>query len=216
MPCTVANAPCRVVQYGTFWVSAVRSSAKESRRAVLLPTVLTTRLMSLSIIRSTALGRPSCTLKMRRTSRPACRIAAAVPSVARTSKPSSMRARTRPTACGLSRSRRLTNALPPCGRELSTLIWDLANALGNDVSRPMASPVDFISGPRTVSTPGNLMNGSTASLTALCGVATSSVKPSSFRVLPAMTRAASLASGTPVALLTNGMVREARGLTSRT
>ena len=32
---------------------------------------------------------------------------------------------------------------------------------------------------------------------------------------PAMTRAASLASGTPIALLTNGTVREARGLTSR-
>ena len=29
-----------------------------------------------------------------------------------------------------------------------------------------------------------------------------------------MTRAASLASGTPIALLTNGTVREARGLTS--
>ena len=29
----------------------------------------------------------------------------------------------------------------------------------------MTSPVDFISGPRIVSTPGNLMNGNTASLT---------------------------------------------------
>ena len=33
---------------------------------------------------------------------------------------------------------------------------------------------------------------------------------------PTMTRAASLASGTPITLLTNGTVREARGLTSRT
>ena len=32
-------------------------------------------------------------------------------------------------------------------------------------SMPMTSPVDFISGPRIVSTPGNLMNGNTASLT---------------------------------------------------
>ena len=31
-----------------------------------------------------------------------------------------------------------------------------------------------------------------------------------------MMRAATLASGTPVALLTNGVVREARGFTSRT
>ena len=36
------------------------------------------------------------------------------------------------------------------------------------------------------------------------------------RVFPAMTLAASLASGTPIALLTNGTVREARGFTSST
>jgi hypothetical protein len=45
---------------------------------------------------------------------------------------------------------------------------------------------------------------------------TSSVKPSSFSVLPAMILAASLGSGTPMALLTKGAVREARGLTSMT
>ncbi len=44
----------------------------------------------------------------------------------------------------------------------------------------------------------------------------SRVKPRSARFLPAMTLAASLASGTPMALLTKGTVREARGLTSRT
>ena len=42
------------------------------------------------------------------------------------------------------------------------------------------------------------------------------VKPSSESFLPAMTLDASFASGTPIALLTNGTVREARGLTSRT
>ena len=42
------------------------------------------------------------------------------------------------------------------------------------------------------------------------------VKPSSASFLPAMTLAASLARGTPMALLTKGTVREARGLTSRT
>jgi hypothetical protein len=30
---------------------------------------------------------------------------------------------------------------------------------------PITSPVDFISGPRMVSTPGNLTNGNTASFT---------------------------------------------------
>jgi hypothetical protein len=35
-------------------------------------------------------------------------------------------------------------------------------------SMPMTSPVDFISGPSTVSTPGNLMNGNTGSFTLTC------------------------------------------------
>ena len=39
--------------------------------------------------------------------------------------------------------------------------------------------------------------------------------PCAASVLPVMTRAATLASGMPVALETNGTVREARGLTSR-
>ena len=42
------------------------------------------------------------------------------------------------------------------------------------------------------------------------------MNPSSVRVLPAMTLAASLASGTPMDLETNGTVRDARGLTSMT
>ena len=44
----------------------------------------------------------------------------------------------------------------------------------------------------------------------------SSVKFNSFKLLPAMTRAASLANGIPMVLLTNGMVRDARGFTSST
>ena len=42
----------------------------------------------------------------------------------------------------------------------------------------------------------------------------SSVKPRSFNLAPAITRAPNLAKGTPIALLTNGIVREARGFTS--
>ena len=41
-----------------------------------------------------------------------------------------------------------------------------------------------------------------------------SLKEASFS--PAMTRAAILATGTPITLATNGTVREARGLTSST
>jgi hypothetical protein len=42
------------------------------------------------------------------------------------------------------------------------------------------------------------------------------VKPSSASVLPAITSAASLASGRPIAFDTNGTVRDARGFTSIT
>ena len=95
----------------------------------------------------------------------------------------------------------------------------------------MTSPVERISGPSTVSTATpsvvrNRLNGSTASLTAI-GESRFVVPPSplagstpaarsSATVLPAMTSAAALASGTPVALETKGTVREARGFASRT
>ena len=81
---------------------------------------------------------------------------------------------------------------------------------------PMTSPVERISGERSMSTPGNLLNGNTGALTQKAFGATSSVKPSCSRVIPAMSLAACLASGTPIALETKGTVREARGLTSMT
>jgi hypothetical protein len=72
----------------------------------------------------------------------------------------------------------------------------------------------------------NRLNGSTASLTA-SGARAPGVPPSpvagsmpsarrSAIVAPSMMRAAALASGTAVALDTNGTVRDARGLASRT
>ena len=84
----------------------------------------------------------------------------------------------------------------------------------------MTSPVDFISGPSTVSTPGKRANGNTASLTPIwraapgskfCGASSKLASDS-----PAMMRAAILATGRPITLATNGTVREARGLTSST
>ena len=80
----------------------------------------------------------------------------------------------------------------------------------------MTSPVDFISGPSTMSMPGNRGQGKTASLTQKCSGVTSSVKPSSLSVLPAMILAANFANGIPMDLETNGTVREARGFTSMT
>ena len=81
---------------------------------------------------------------------------------------------------------------------------------------PITSPVDFISGPRIVSTPWKRTNGNTGLFTKTPDTSTSLISPSSARVFPAITRAATLASGTPVALDTNGTVRDARGFTSST
>ena len=80
----------------------------------------------------------------------------------------------------------------------------------------MTSPVDFISGPRRVSTSGNLLKGRTASFTETCIGIFSSVMPRSSNVLPSITFVASFAKETPVALLTNGIVLDALGLTSST
>ena len=80
---------------------------------------------------------------------------------------------------------------------------------------PMTSPVDFISGPSTVSTPGKRANGNTASFTPTCSKR-GGLRSRLASVSPAMIRAAILATGTPITLATNGTVREARGLTSST
>ena len=82
-------------------------------------------------------------------------------------------------------------------------------------SMPMTSPVDFISGPRMTSTPGKRANGNTDFLDRhMIAGRRLEVECASFS--PAITRAAILAIGTPVAFATNGTVRLARGLTSRT
>ena len=77
--------------------------------------------------------------------------------------------------------------------------------------------MDFISGPSSESARGKRPNGSTASLTDTwpgdAGSARSSMSASRS---PSISRQATLASGTPIALDTNGTVREARGLASIT
>ena len=60
--------------------------------------------------------------------------------------------------------------------------------------------------------PGNLLKGKTDSLIAQRLGKISSVNPRSLSLAPAMTRAPSLANGIPIALLTKGTVREARGI----
>jgi hypothetical protein len=131
----------------------------------------------------------------------------------------------------LSRSATDTNTRPPTGSDPYAAACDFANAGPNAASMPMTSPVDFISGPSSGSTPcpervRKRWNGSTASLTAT-GASGPSTPPSpvagsspsarrSASVAPSMIRAAALASGTAVALETNGTVRDARGLASST
>ena len=93
----------------------------------------------------------------------------------------------------------------------------LANAVGKSRAIPITSPVERISGPSSESAPANRSNGSTASLTQtwpLRRVLRAARVPPSRS--PSMTRHASLASGSPIALETNGTVREARGFASIT
>src|SRR5438132_399009 len=80
----------------------------------------------------------------------------------------------------------------------------------------MTSPVDFISGPSTASSPGKRAKGSTGFFTATSAGSGGSDGARSASRAPAMMRAASRASGSPTAFDTNGTVREARGLASST
>ena len=139
-----------------------------------------------------------------------------MPSVARMRNPSSWNRRTIGTTVGLSESLTVTNTAPRSGRLPSAAICALANAIPKLSAKPIASPVDRISGPKTVSTLGSLVKGKTASFTATPGTGSSSARSNSSRDRPTMTAAASRANGTPVALLTNGTVRDALGLTSST
>ena len=99
---------------------------------------------------------------------------------------------------------------------------EAANALRNAPCRlpaiPIASPVDFISGPRYESTAASLFMENTGAFTATSGLGGTRpvAQPSSASFAPSMTRVARLTMGTPVTLDRNGTVREARGLTSST
>src|SRR5581483_10028697 len=129
---------------------------------------------------------------------------AAVQRVASRRKPQAASRRAIGTIPAKSLSGTERKAVPPRGSTVPAAICALANAAPKLASIPITSPVDFISGPSTVSTPGNLMNGKTASLTLTCAGAISRVRPCAASERPTMQRAATLASGTPIALLTKG------------
>ena len=69
-------------------------------------------------------------------------------------------------------------------------ICDLANAMENDGSMPMTSPVDRISGPSTASVPANLLKGKTDSLTDVCSGLVNSVTPKPSNDFPIIALAA--------------------------
>src|SRR5215207_1479973 len=151
----------------------------------------------------------------------------AVPAVARISNPRSASRLTGKITKRLSRFATEMKTVPLVGSGPKPATWLLAKAVPKPMSRPMTSPVDFISGPRMMSTDipstvRNRLKGITASLTAI-GADVSSVEPSLSRrrrpsprssamVAPSMTRDAALASGVAVALETNGTGRARIGL----
>ena len=86
-------------------------------------------------------------------------MAAAVPLVATMSNFIAASARAISTARGLSLFLTVKNTRPDIGNLVPAPSCDLTNASPKVLPTPMTSPVDFISGPRIVSTPGNLTNG---------------------------------------------------------
>src|ERR1700730_12006409 len=111
----------------------------------------------------------------------------------------------------------LMNTVPVSGSGVPALNWALANASPKLSPTPMTSPVERISGPNVGSTPGNLLNGNTGDFTKYGGTVRTPVAVVNSDIFPpSITPTAIFARGTPVALLTYGTVRDARGFTSRT
>ena len=104
----------------------------------------------------------------------------------------------------------------------STCMPEAANALRSASfsvrAMPIASPVDFISGPRYESTAGSLFIEKTGAFTATRsrGGTSPVAQPRSASFSPSITPVASFTIGTPVTLERNGTVREERGFTSST
>ena len=100
------------------------------------------------------------------------------------------------------------------GKESPAAKTAFAKALPNESPVPITSPVDFISGPKIGSTPGNLLKGKTASFTCIFSGIISSTIPCSSKERPAIHLEAILAKEYPMHLETNGTVLEALGFTS--
>ena len=176
--------------------------AFSSKRLARPSGVLMIRFRALLLIRSRVLGRPSFTLCTLSTCRPCSRRACAVPRVATRLKPNPANSRARAAPCDLSWLLSEKKTRPAEGNGCPAASCALAKARPNPSATPITSPVDFISGPRIVSTPGNLMKGKTGDFTKWQDTASSSGRANSESLRPTIRRAAILARGTPVALLT--------------
>ena len=82
-------------------------------------------------------------------------------------KPISASWRIGATTLSLSESLTEMNTVPASGNFVPPPSWLLAKATAKSRSMPITSPVERISGPSTVSTPGKRAKGNTASFTAI-------------------------------------------------
>ena len=119
-------------------------------------------------IMSTTFGRaPSLSLKVLVTGMPFEARNAAVPAVEKILKPSSWKDFATDAPASLSWSLTEMKTLPEVGRPGCAAIWLLANAMPSDVSSPMTSPVERISGVSIICEPRKRTNGNTLSFTAM-------------------------------------------------
>ena len=155
--------------HGTPAAAAAILIAEPSLRGERPNGVLTIRSTPPSRISSATLFGPSLTFATRSTGMPARERTPAVPLVASNRKPRSASRFAGNTIARLSRFATDTNTVPDVGRPAPLATNAFASAMPGSASIPMTSPVDFISGPSTVSTPANRPNGSTAAFTLVCG-----------------------------------------------
>mmetsp|Transcript_26527 Transcript_26527/g.67486 ORF Transcript_26527/g.67486 Transcript_26527/m.67486 type:complete len:206 (+) Transcript_26527:894-1511(+) len=187
---TVAMQPAMVVTWGMSRPSACLRRSLPSVRSTWSPEAVSI-IMQISpfFIRSRGLGRPSWILNTCSQGMPASRSALAVPPVATRPNPRLPRSRAMGMMADLYLSAMVRNTLPERGSFMPAAMAALAYAPAKSVSMPMTSPVERISGPSSVSQPGNLRKGSTTSLTDTWAGLGSAVNLRDSRVaLPAMMR----------------------------
>ena len=167
------------------------------------------------MIPSTMLGLPSCILRIISDSIPRLARNSWVPCVALILKPNLANCSATSYTAGRSLGDTVIKMVPSEGSNCCAATCALKKASPKESAIPSTSPVERISGPRTGSTSGNMLNGKTASLTPKYGIIRD-LRPSSSSFLPNISWVATLAMETLQTFDTSGTVREARGLASST